>query len=285
MSPGPWCLSVRTRVVSVCLDACGVCLSLHACSVAMPAHRSGWGTRVRGSVTEPSAGEQQLPFLITAIIKALMMGRVLRPPAWHRGGWQELFAQLKPPEMSELGGGWWGQDELVATQGLSPHSLGVLSWDGEHQLCDSSSVQGWEKLPDPARAHLQQLAVVDVLTKRPFVSLTASNSPGGAGLPTCCRHVPVSQDSLRVVVADERGWGCGRRLTATHGCPVAPRGLLGAAGALLPPWGSLTVCWEAARHGTGTAASQLPDVSSLASPGRDKCWLRDLLRKLFIFRG
>lgn len=127
VSPGPWCLSVRTRVVSVCLDACGVCLSLHACSVAMPAHRSGWGTRVRGSVTEPSAGEQQLPFLITAIIKALMMGRVLRPPAWHRGGWQELFAQLKPLEMSELGGGWWGQDELVATQGLSPHSLGVAT--------------------------------------------------------------------------------------------------------------------------------------------------------------
>lgn len=52
-----------------------------------------------------------------------------------------------------------------------------------------------------------------------------------------------------------------------------------------PPMGVLVVCWEAARHGTGTTASQLPDVSSLASPGRDKCWLRDLLRKLFIFRG
>lgn len=52
-----------------------------------------------------------------------------------------------------------------------------------------------------------------------------------------------------------------------------------------PPMGVLVVCREAARHGTGTAASQLPDVSSLASPRRDECWLRDLLRKLFIFRG
>lgn len=95
-----------------------------------------------------------------------------------------------------------------------------------------------------------------------------------------------SRDSLRVVVAEERGWGCGRRVTAMRWCPVAPHGLLGAAGALLPPpWGVLMVCREAARHGTGTAASQLPDVSSLASPGRDECWLRDLLRKLFIFRG
>lgn len=40
---------------------------------------------------------------------------------------QELFAQLKPLEKSKLGVGWWGQDELVATQGLSPHSLGVAT--------------------------------------------------------------------------------------------------------------------------------------------------------------
>lgn len=114
---------------------------------------------------------------------------------------------------------------------------GVLNGDGEHQLCDCSSVQGWEKLPAPARAHLQQLAGVDVLTKCPLVSSMASNSPGGAGWPTCCRHLPVSWDSPRAVVAEERGWGCGRRVTATRWCPVAPRGLLGAAGALLPPHG------------------------------------------------
>lgn len=85
VSPGPWCLSVCPDTGGVCLSGRMWCLSVLTRVFRGDAHPSWWGTRVRGSVTEPSAAEQQLPFLITAIIKALMMGRVLRPPARHRG--------------------------------------------------------------------------------------------------------------------------------------------------------------------------------------------------------